>query len=42
MHGLAEGNDALLKDCGTTSVEDCSAIIMRRVWERVNVVQPPP
>ncbi|HYV46310.1 MAG TPA: hypothetical protein VFA20_15680 [Myxococcaceae bacterium] len=42
FYGLAEGNDALLKDCGTPSSEDCSGMIMRRVWERVNAVQPPP
>jgi len=42
FYGMAEGNDALLKDCGTPSYEDCSGLIMRRVWERVNAVEPPP
>jgi len=40
--GPWEGNAALLNDCGTPSADDCTMIILRRVWERVNVVQPPP
>lgn len=34
--GLWAGNDALLKDCGTSDPDECSMTILEHVWDLVN------
>lgn len=33
--GLWRGNESLLRDCDTTHPDDCSQLIIERVWERL-------